>query len=151
GPKVLEQAVAFPGETGLAAASAITGNLLGQHPGLKLAFSHGGGTLAMLLPRLAHARASFPAVKNALTTDPLEQARQFFYDTLVYDPGTLQHLITTFGVSQLMLGTDYPFAIMDRQPIERLEPLALSADQHYALRRGNAMRFLGHDLPSFSS
>src|SRR6185295_12260886 len=43
GPFV-EQAVCFPGDIALAAASMITGGIGGRHPKLRIAFSHGGGT-----------------------------------------------------------------------------------------------------------
>ncbi|MDX3906506.1 MAG: amidohydrolase family protein [Pigmentiphaga sp.] len=143
GPPVLEQAVAFPGETGLAAVSAMTGDLLGRHPGLRLGFSHGGGTLAALLPRLRHARRAFPVLAQAVTQDPYDYARRFFYDTLVYDRSTLARLIELFGASQLMLGTDYPFAIMEHEPLVRLDELGAAADVLRALRRDNALRFIG--------
>lgn len=148
GPPALEQSAAFPGETGLAAVSAITADLLGRYPGLRLAFSHGGGTLAMLLPRLAHARGAFPALRDVLQRTPLEHARQFFYDTLVYDRATLAHLIEVFGVSQLMIGTDYPFAIMEHDPLSRLDALGLSPEGHRDLRRDNALRFLNRPAAS---
>jgi len=150
GPPALEQSVAFPGETGLAAVSAITADLLGRHPGLRLAFSHGGGTLAMLLPRLTHARGAFPALRDALARTPLEHARQFFYDSLVYDRATLAHLIEMFGERQIMVGTDYPFAIMERDPLARLEALDLSADARRGLRRDNALRFLNKSAASLN-
>lgn len=143
GPPMLEQAVAFPGETGLAAVSAITADLLGRHPGLRLGFSHGGGTLAALLPRLRHARGAFPALAKVLADDPYEHARRFFYDTLVYDGPTLARLIDVFGASQLMVGTDYPFAIMEHEPLARLGELEAGADLSAALRRDNALRFIG--------
>ena len=52
GPAPLQQVLAYPTDVGLAAASVLTGNLMVRYPKLRLAFSHGGGTLAMLLPRL---------------------------------------------------------------------------------------------------
>jgi aminocarboxymuconate-semialdehyde decarboxylase len=143
GPPALEQSVAFPGETGLAAASVITADLLGRYPGLRMAFSHGGGTLAMLLPRLAHARDAFPALRKTLPRPPLEHAREFFYDTLVYDRATLAHLIDVFGARQLMIGTDYPFAIMEHEPLPRLDALAIGHETQNDLRCHNAQRFLG--------
>ena len=60
GPAALQQVLAYPGDVGLAAASAITGNLLVRRPRLRIAFSHGGGTLASLLPRLQQGCRSFP-------------------------------------------------------------------------------------------
>ena len=55
GPAPLQQALGYPSEIGLAAASVITGRLMERHPGLRIAFSHGGGTLGLLLPRLEQA------------------------------------------------------------------------------------------------
>ncbi len=46
GPAQLQQVLAYPTDVGLAAASVITSNLLLRHPRLRMAFSHGGGTLA---------------------------------------------------------------------------------------------------------
>lgn len=143
GPAALEQVLAFPGETGLAAASMITGGTLAQAPGLRLAFSHGGGTLSMLLPRLQHAWESLPPVRNALASHPKQAARQMFFDDLVYDAATIRRLIDVFGASQIIAGSDYPFAIMDAEPAARLESLGLPDETLNMLRYGNALRWLG--------
>ena len=60
GPPPLQQVLAYPSEVGLAAASCITSNLIERRPRLRIAFSHGGGTLAMLLPRLQQGLGVFP-------------------------------------------------------------------------------------------
>jgi aminocarboxymuconate-semialdehyde decarboxylase len=143
GPGALEQAVGFPGEIGLAAASAISSNLGERHPGLRICFSHGGGSLASLLPRLEHARGAFPALAEAIHASPREQARHFFYDALVYDAATLRHLIGQFGARQLVLGTDYPFQIMEKDPIGRLAEAGIDDATSELLARANAERFLG--------
>ena len=49
GPPLLEQVLAFPGDVGQAAASLLTSGTLARLPKLRIAFSHGGGSLAMLL------------------------------------------------------------------------------------------------------
>jgi aminocarboxymuconate-semialdehyde decarboxylase len=143
GPAALEQVLAFPGETGLAAASMITGGTLARLPGLRIAYSHGGGSLAMLLPRLQHAWNTLPQVRDHLPMEPLAAARSMFYDNLVYDSDAIHHLIRVFGGSQVMAGTDYPFAIMDTDPAGRLKRLGLPEDAVRGLRSGNAMRWLG--------
>ena len=53
GPANLQAGLLFPCEIALAAASVLTGGLLDRHPNLRLGFSHGGGALGLLLPRLA--------------------------------------------------------------------------------------------------
>jgi aminocarboxymuconate-semialdehyde decarboxylase len=97
GPPPLQQVLAYPTDIGLAAASVITGGLLQRHPDLRIAFSHGGGTFAALLPRLQQGWKTFPALADSIAESPAAQARRLFYDTLVYDAPTLRHLIASFG------------------------------------------------------
>ena len=143
GPAALEQVLAFPGETGLAAASMITGGTLARLPKLRIAFSHGGGSLQALLPRLRHAWRCLPPVRDALAADPLLLAQRMYYDDLVYDAATIHRLIDVFGASQIMAGTDYPFSVMDDDPAGRISALALAPALAQQLRAGNAERWLG--------
>ena len=145
GPAALEQVLAFPGETGLAAASLITGGTLDRVPGLRIAFSHGGGTLSALLPRLQHAWNTLPPVRNAIASDPTRMARRMYFDDLVYDAATIRRLIDVFGSSQIMVGSDYPFSIMDEDPAGRIESLGLADETRAMLSSGNARRWLGLD------
>jgi len=142
GPAALEQVLAFPGETGLAAASLITAGTVERLPDLRIAFSHGGGTLSTLLPRLQHAWQTLPPVRDALNGDPTRTARRMYYDDLVYDAATIHRLIDVFGSSQVLVGSDYPFSIMDADPAGRLLSLDLPADTLTQLRSANAKRWL---------
>jgi aminocarboxymuconate-semialdehyde decarboxylase len=146
GPAKLMPALAYPTDVGLAAASVLTSDLIGRHPGLRMAFSHGGGTLASLLPRLEQARKVFPALMEAMPASPSEQARQLFYDTLVFDAPTLQHLVARFGASQLMIGTDYPFDFHDARPVDSIVTAIDDPEVRAQLVTRNAARFLGIDL-----
>jgi aminocarboxymuconate-semialdehyde decarboxylase len=148
GPKQLQQALGYPGDVGLAAASVLTTNLIARFPRLRIAFSHGGGTLAMLLPRLEQARRVFPPLQEAIGTSPTEQARRLYFDSLVFDPATLRHLVSVFGASQVMIGSDYPFAFHDKSPVESLCQAQFDQSVHEQLLRGNARRFLGIDSVS---
>lgn len=143
GPAALEQIVAFPGETGLAAASMITGGTFAKLPKLRIAYSHGGGSLSMLLPRLQHAWNTFPPIRQAVTIDPEVAARSMYYDNLVYDAATIHRLLDIFGNSQIMVGTDYPFSIMDADPVSRLQSLDIPESLQNKLRCDNALRWLG--------
>ncbi|RZA31716.1 MAG: amidohydrolase [Lysobacteraceae bacterium] len=142
GPAKLLPALAYPTDVGLAAASVLTSNLIGRHPGLRMAFSHGGGTLAMLLPRLEQARKVFPELLDAMPLSPSEQARRLYYDTLVFDPATLMLLVERFGASQLMIGTDYPFAFHDARPVESIAAAIADLEVRAKLTTHNAARFL---------
>jgi aminocarboxymuconate-semialdehyde decarboxylase len=142
GPAALQQVLAYPTDVGLAAAGVITGGLLQRFPDLRLAFSHGGGTLALLLPRLQQGWQVFPALREHIAESPVAQARRLFFDTLVYDEATLRHLLGVFGPQALMLGTDYPFNFHEPWPLQRLDALGLDPGTRDALAFGNARRFL---------
>jgi aminocarboxymuconate-semialdehyde decarboxylase len=143
GPPPLQQVLAYPSDVGLAAASVLTTNLIVRRPKLRIGFSHGGGTLSSLLPRLERAVSVFPALKEKLVLSPTEQARKLFYDTLVFDAPTLQHLVAKFGETQLMIGTDYPFGFHDHTPIASIEQAGFDDDTNQLLTAANARRFLG--------
>lgn len=143
GPAQLQQVLAYPTDVGLAAASVITSNLMLRHPRLRMAFSHGGGTLAMLLPRLQEGYQVFPSLQDSLQEAPTLQARRLYYDALVYDDATLQHLIARFGETRIMLGTDYPFAFHDSRPVTRAASAITDDTTRHLVISGNARRFLG--------
>ncbi|HYP72048.1 MAG TPA: amidohydrolase family protein [Variovorax sp.] len=143
GPAPLQQVLGYPGDVGLAAASVITTNLMLRRPALRIAFSHGGGTLASLLPRLQQGWQVFPALQESIEASPFEQARRLFYDTLVFDETMLGHLVERFGASQLLIGTDYPFNFHERSPVARIEVAGLDEHTVAALVHRNAERYLG--------
>ena len=136
-----EQAVCFPGDIGLACASMITGGIAARHPKLRIAFSHGGGVMSILLPRLVHAWKMFPKAKESLTEPPDVTALRFYYDELVFSPSAIDFLLGSFGKSQILVGTDYPFALGDLTPLKSLSHLEKSTQT--AVTSANARRFLG--------
>jgi aminocarboxymuconate-semialdehyde decarboxylase len=138
-----EQAVCFPGDIGLACASMITGGIGARHPKLRIAFSHCGGVMSILLARLVRAWQAFPKAKEALLESPAVTAKRFYYDHLVFDPANVRHVIQTFGASQIVVGSDYPFTMGDPEPVKTLEATGLDAATLAAISSGNAKRFLG--------
>jgi aminocarboxymuconate-semialdehyde decarboxylase len=138
-----EQAVAFPGDIGLAAAAVITGGVAARHPRLRIAFSHGGGALSVMLPRLAHAWKMTPRALEHMPEAPEVYARRFFYDCVVFDPLLVKLLIERYGASQILVGSDYPFAMGEGDPVGLLERSELDAPTLEAITATNATRFLG--------
>lgn len=145
GPAPLQQVLAYPNDVGLAMASVITGGLLQQFPGLRIAFSHGGGTFAALLPRLEQGYKTFPALQEQMPEPPSTQARRLYVDSLVFDAPLLRHLVEVFGQTKVMLGTDYPFNFREVAPVARIEQAFPQTDLRERLIRTNARTFLGMD------
>jgi aminocarboxymuconate-semialdehyde decarboxylase len=143
GPASLEQIVAFPGEIGLAAASIITGGLITQFPDLRVALSHGGGALQVLLPRMQFAWECQAVLRDAIPVAPMETARMLYYDDLLYSATAINALVSTVGHERVMVGTDYPFAIMDSDPVARLSSLDFKEDVRESLLWRNAAAWLG--------
>jgi len=139
---VSEQAVCFPGDIGLAVASLITGGIAERHPDLRIAFSHGGGVTSLLMPRLDRAWDITPRLREVLPNKPGVYASRFFYDTIVFDPASLRHIVQAFGESQILVGSDYPFPMGDPDPVEFLRSADLEPRVLHSLTRKNAERFL---------
>jgi len=145
GPPAMPALVAFPCETAITIASLMMGGMLRRHPKLRIAFSHGGGVFALVLPRLMHGWKNMKELKEKVQS-PAEQARKLYYDTLVYDSKTLAFLIERFGVTQLCLGTDHPFTIQETDPVGAVEVLGLDVREQNLLMFANASRFLGEGV-----
>jgi aminocarboxymuconate-semialdehyde decarboxylase len=143
GPPNMPALALFPCETSTAIVSLMMGGIIGRHPRLRIAFSHGGGVFGLVLPRFLHGWKMMPALKEATGGSPAEMARRLYYDTLVYDADTLRFLIGRFGITQLCVGTDHPFSIEETQPVTAVEKLGLSAADQALVLSGNAKRFLG--------
>jgi aminocarboxymuconate-semialdehyde decarboxylase len=140
---VTEQTMCFPGDIGLAAASMISGGIAARHPQLRLAFSHGGGVFSILLARMAHAWKLTPKMQETMPQEPGVYARRFFYDTLLFDPFVLRHVIHTFGAAQIVVGSDYPFTMSDTDPVGTVRNAGLDEATIRAVLCENAARFLG--------
>lgn len=143
GVPVLDNVVGFPSDVGLAAASVVTGGLMQAVPGLRIAFSHGGGTFGSLLPRIVMGWRVFGADALRMSVDPDTVARSLWFDTLVYDGRTLRHLMDMLGPDHFAVGSDFPFVVQEDPPGAVLDSPALAGVDEQALRYGNAKRLLG--------
>jgi aminocarboxymuconate-semialdehyde decarboxylase len=141
GPAVLPTYLGFPVDTGLAAASLITGRTLEKFPKMRVGFSHGGGILAAILPRLANGWRTAPPLKVAFQ-DPHATARRFYYDNLVFEAPFVRYLMSVFGASQIFVGSDYPFGAGQPHPTRFTREIALDPADWEAMSGGNARRFL---------
>ena len=138
-----EQVVCFPGEIALACASMITGGIAARHPNLRIAFSHGGGAMPILLPRLMHAWKVMAKARESVIESPLETVRRFYFDHLVFNSQAVRFLVQTYGASQVLIGSDYPFNMSDPDPLGTLHGAQLDDDVARAVSSTNALRFLG--------
>ena len=133
----------FPLDTGMAAASVILAGIPERFPKLRLAFSHGGGTIGSMLGRLDKGYALTKAYGGKLSRKPSAVARGLFYDSNVYDADYLRHLSLHTAPCRVFLGTDYPFALMQTDPFAYLSEAGLDAGALESACFGAAQAFLG--------
>ena len=143
GPRMLENAVGFPLEGAIAAASIVTSGLLDDFPKLRICMSHGGGTFAQLLPRIQNAWNGGAGLKEAMQRSPTEMAQMLFYDDIFFNNTTLRYLMDIMGTSQVMVGSDYPFMFRKQSPEDEFTELGLSDAERSAVSSANCLRFLG--------
>jgi aminocarboxymuconate-semialdehyde decarboxylase len=74
---------------------------------------------------------------------PTEYLKQMYYDTMVFTPEGLRHLAAEVGVSQLMIGTDYPYPWTSEAVDHVLATPSLSDADRAAILGGNAAKLLG--------
>jgi aminocarboxymuconate-semialdehyde decarboxylase len=94
-------------DTAIAAAKLVFGGVVADSPDLRICLSHGGGTFAWALPRIAKAwdvQSDVPAS---------ELVRNVFVDSVVYEPANLRYLAGTLGADKVVFGTDYPLPAQD--------------------------------------
>ena len=107
---------AYPSETGIVAAKLLLGGYLQRFPDLTIVLAHGGGTLAWLLPRIDRFWETGLAERKEPTERPSLAARGFYCDTLTFDAVNLQLVAQRFGSDHLLVGSDYPFGVMEDPP-----------------------------------
>jgi len=137
----LPQLVGYPMETALAVARLVFGRVL-ERFALNLCLAHGGGCLPALRGRLDMGWER-KAVARTTTVPPSELTDRLYYDTAVFSTTLLRRLVEDVGADHVLLGTDHPFELGDRHPLQTVRSLGLSREATRAILWGNAAALLG--------
>jgi aminocarboxymuconate-semialdehyde decarboxylase len=118
----LANTVVYPEETSLTLAHLIFEGTFDKFPGLKVIGAHGGGYIPSYADRMDHSCLVSPVNCNPdikLKKQPSEYLKQIYFDSLVFTPEAIRHLVAQVGASQLVLGSDYPFP-WQLQPVDHV-------------------------------
>ena len=74
---------------------------------------------------------------------PTEYLRQLYFDSIVFTPQALRHLVTEVGASQIVMGTDYPFPWTKTSVDHILNTPGLSDADRAAMLGDTAAKLLG--------
>lgn len=146
GSGLLTNTIGNPLETTIALSHLIFEGTLDRFPGLKICAAHGGGFLPSYANRSDAVIRTFPGRVGPLPKkNPTAYLRdgQLFFDTIVFTPEALRHLIAETGVGQIMIGTDYPFPWTSTEVDLVLNTPGLSDADRVAILGGTAARLMG--------
>jgi aminocarboxymuconate-semialdehyde decarboxylase len=146
-PAYLSNSLGQPVEIAVALSHLIFGGVLDRYPTLKICAAHAGGHLPMQIGRADHAFGARPDA-HTMRQMPSAYLRRIWFDSLVYSPAALRGLIDQVGVSQVVVGTDYPFDMghYDVHALVGGTP-GLDAAELDAVLGGNAARLLQLHAP----
>jgi aminocarboxymuconate-semialdehyde decarboxylase len=134
-----------PLETTIALSHLIFEGTLDRFPGLKVCAAHGGGYLPSYAARSDAGCVTFPdrcAAVN-LKKKPTEYLRQLYFDSIIFTPEALRHLVAEVGASQIVMGTDYPFPWTKTSVDHILDTPGLSDAERAAMLGDTAAKLLG--------
>jgi aminocarboxymuconate-semialdehyde decarboxylase len=145
--------VGMPAETCLAICSVLFSGILDDHPKLRIAFAHGGGSFPGTIGRIEHGYHARPDLcasacnkppraflRNAATNTPA----RFYVDSLTHEPAALRTLLDLLGPERIALGSDYPFPLGEACPGQMIEQSPdLDPRTKDLLLRATPLEFLG--------
>lgn len=105
----LDVVVGFAAQETLAVASLIYGGVLDRHPKLDICLSHGGGSTALLIGRMARAARKRPWSPAHLRAEGAfeERFRRLWLDTHLNGEASLELLTSITGRERLVYGTNF--------------------------------------------
>src|SRR5436190_17659026 len=140
----LYNTIGNPLETSIALSHLILEGTLDRLPGLKICAAHAGGYLPSYSARSDEMCRNRPdQCSVSLKKKPSEYLRQLYFDSMVFTPEGLRHLIAEVGVGQIVMGTDYPFPWTTTSVDHILEMPGLSDADRIAMLGETASKLLG--------
>jgi len=138
----LDNVVGHPLETTLALTHLIEDGTLDLFPRLKICAAHGGGYLPSYSSRDDQCLTAFPNLCKPLKKLPSEYLKQLYFDSVLFSPEDMRHLIAVVGATQVVVGTDYP-TLWNRTPVDRILAVpGLSDEERIAIFSGTAAKLL---------
>ncbi len=138
--------VGMPLDSTLFLARMIFGGVLERFPDLKICVVHGGGYLPFYPARFDHAYRARPDCREHITRPPSAYLSRLYFDTMVFDPDDLTYLIGKYGADHVLLGTDYPYDMGERDPVGLVSRVdGLDGEARELVLGGNAARLLNLD------
>jgi aminocarboxymuconate-semialdehyde decarboxylase len=133
--------VGFLFDTTVAAAHLVFSGVNERFPRIKWVASHLGGALPYLAERLDRGYEAFPECRANISKPPSAYLRDWYYDTVNFDPRAIELAVQFAGAGHILAGSDYPHAIGSIPlMMKALKELQLSEQDRAAIFGGNAAK-----------
>jgi aminocarboxymuconate-semialdehyde decarboxylase len=127
----LANTIANPLGTTIALSHLIFEGTFDRFPGLKVIAAHGGGYLPSYADRSDYACLVGPngcSTDVALKKKPTDYLKQIYFDSLIFSPEAIRHLVAQVGAGQIVLGSDYPYP-WQLHPVDHIFASATLSDE----------------------
>jgi aminocarboxymuconate-semialdehyde decarboxylase len=144
----LSNVIGNPLETTIALSHLIFEGTMDRYPKLKICAAHGGGFVPSYKGRFDAGCPVRPdlcpgGTHGPIKKTPSEYLKQMYFDTMVFSPEGLRHLVAEVGASRLVMGTDYPYPWTQTAVDHILKAPGLSNADKTAILGGTAAGLLG--------
>jgi aminocarboxymuconate-semialdehyde decarboxylase len=127
---MLGNVLEFTYQTTLMVERMILKGIFEKYPNLRLCLAHGGGFLPYNIWRLDHAYSQRSDFRKSIPKRPSEYLKQIYFDSIVHSVIALQYLVQAVGPDRVVIGTDYPMAMGDMEPVPKIMALgSISEDE----------------------
>jgi aminocarboxymuconate-semialdehyde decarboxylase len=82
-----------------------------RYPNIRWVLTHMGGAIPYLAERLDRGYRAFDECRRHITRPPSEYLRQFYFDTVNFNPAALRLALDFAGDDRILAGSDYPHQI----------------------------------------
>ena len=136
--------VGFLFDTTLAAAHLVFAGVMERNPQITWMLTHMGGALPYLAERCDRGYEAFADCRRNISKPPTEYFKQFYYDTVNFNPDAIDFAIAFAGADHIVAGSDYPHQIGSiPKMLDAIGKIDVTDEQRNMIFGGNAARLLG--------
>jgi aminocarboxymuconate-semialdehyde decarboxylase len=136
--------VGFLFDTTLAASKLVFSGVVERHPRIRWVLTHMGGAIPYLAERLDRGYRAFAECRRNISRPPSEYLRQFYFDTVNFNPAAVRLALDFAGPERILAGSDYPHQIGSIPlMLDTIRGLDVPEETKAAMLGGNAIRLLG--------
>src|SRR5215207_10894225 len=136
--------VGFLMDTTLAAAHLVFAGVPERYPNIKWVLTHMGGAVPYLAERFDRGYEAFADCRRNISKPPTEYFKQFYYDTVNFNPDAVKFAISFAGIEHILAGSDYPHQIGSIPlMLETIGKLGLDDASERKILGENAAKLLG--------